>query len=335
MPKNKQAYIRYRIIDACLRDKQKPFPNKEELIKACEVIASISMRTIEQDLYDMQYDEELGYFAPIRYDKRQKGYCYDDPKYTISNIPLRENDLYALEFAVALLKQFDGIETVTQFGEAVSKIEDYVNVRTLMTDQDVAKVIELERSTSMKGQEFLNPILTAIKEHKAIRFLYKKFDGASEKEYPLHPYVLREYRNRWYVTGKNPNTNSIVTFGLDRITQFSLTGTSFGADQEFNAADYFKYSFGITVSNELKPELVQLCFAKQQGEYVKTQPLHATQQILAEDHAFLTIQIEVIPSFELKSHILSYGSSVKVLHPEWLKKEVCTELTSALSLYNN
>jgi predicted DNA-binding transcriptional regulator YafY len=329
MPKNKQAYIRYRIIDACIRNKQKPFPTKEELIKACEVIASVSLRTIEQDLYDMQNDEELGYLAPIKYDKRQKGYYYEDPNFSISNIPLKENDLYALEFAVALLKQFEGIDTVAQFSEAVTKIEDYVNVRSLMTDTDMAQVIQLEQSTSSSGQEFLNLILGAIKEHKTITFTYKKFDSSTAKEHILAPYVLKEYRNRWYVTGKS--TDAIVTFGLDRILSLTPNKELFTPDPEFNINDYFKYSFGISVSNNLKPEEIVLQFTPTQGAYIKSQPLHSTQQILKENNDLVEVSIRVIPSFELKSQLLSYGSQVAVIKPEWLKKELQTEWERALS----
>jgi predicted DNA-binding transcriptional regulator YafY len=333
MPKNKQAYIRYRIIDASIRNKQKPFPSKEELIKACEVIASVSLRTIEQDLYDMQHDEELGYFAPLKYDRLQKGYCYEDPNYSISNIPLRENDLYALEFAVALLKQFEGIDTVAQFSEAVTKIEDYVNVRTLMSDNDIAQVIQLEQSTSSKGQEFLNAILSAVKEHKAIRFTYKKFDSSPEKEHQLEPYVLKEYRNRWYVTGRSEASDAIVTFGLDRIVLLNTTALSFDVSAGFNANEYFKYSFGISVSNKLKPEEIRLEFSAQQAEYIKSQPLHHTQQIIDNDGVKSIVSIIVIPSFELKAQLLSYGSAVKILSPTWLQQEIINELKSSLSLY--
>lgn len=333
MPKNKQAYIRYRIIDASIRNKQKPFPSKEELIKACEVIASVSQRTIEQDLYDMQHDEELGYFAPIKYDRLQKGYCYEDPNYSISNIPLKENDLYALEFAVALLKQFEGIDTIAQFSEAVTKIEDYVNVRSLMTDNDIAQVIQLEQSTSGKGQEFLNTILGAIKAQQAIRFSYKKFDSSVEKEYTLEPYVLKEYRNRWYVTGRSVTSGMVVTFGLDRIMKLDITSDNFTVSDGFNANDYFKYSFGISVSNNLKPEEIIVEFTAQQAEYIKSQPLHYTQKIVSDSEEKSRVSIQVIPSFELKAQLLSYGSSLTIVSPEWLKKELMEELRAALNNY--
>lgn len=335
MPKNKQAYIRYRIIDASLRNKQKPFPTKEELIKACEVIGTISLRTIEQDLYDMQYDEELGYFAPIKYNKKEKGYYYEDTGYSISNIPLKENDLYALEFAVALLKQFEGIDTVAQFGEAVSKIEDYVNVRSLMGEQDMEQIIQLEQSTSRIGQQYLNILLRAIKERKRVICVYKRFDAATEKQYHFDPYVLKEYRNRWYVTGKTNASEHPITFGLDRMLAVTETGESFLMDKHFNAADYFKYSFGISVSNHLKPEVISFFCKTQQAEYLKSQPLHHTQAILNITEEGCVFSIQVIPSFELKAQLLSYGSQIQILQPEWLKQELLLEASKMLAAIRN
>jgi predicted DNA-binding transcriptional regulator YafY len=333
MPKNKQAYIRYRIIDASVRNKQKPFPSKEELIAACEVIATVSLRTIEQDLHDMQFDEELGYFAPLKFDRKQKGYYYEDSNFSISNIPLKENDFYALEFAVALLKQFEGIDTVAQFGEAVAKIEDYVNVRTLMTDTEIASVIQLEQSTSSQGQEFLNIILPAIKERKEIQLKYKKFDSSIEKTYNIHPYVLKEYRNRWYTTGLSVTSKNIVTFGLDRIVSIHTLSDSFSINPDFNIADYFKHSFGISVSNKLKPEVVMLSFTPQQGEYIKSQPLHTTQKVLIDSFEQCVIEITVIPSFELFAQLLSYGSHVKIIKPAWLIENLKGELLKATKHY--
>lgn len=335
MPKNKQAYIRYRIIDACIRNKQKPFPSKEELIKACEVIAVVSLRTIEQDLYDMQNDEELGYFAPLKYNKKEKGYYYEDSNYSISNIPLKENDLYALEFAVALLKQFEGIDTVAQFGEAVNKIEDYVNVRSVMGEQDMGQIIQLEQSTSRSGQQFLSLFLKSIKERKKVVCVYKRFDSSTEKEYYFEPYVLKEYRNRWYVTGKTHTSKQPITFGLDRMISVVETNESFLMDENFSASNYFKYSFGISVSNELQPEKIELQFGKTQAEYIKSQPLHHTQQCTVETDQYAQFTIMVIPSFELKAQLLSYGSSVKVLQPEWLKLELKGELQNAIGNYQS
>jgi predicted DNA-binding transcriptional regulator YafY len=333
MPKNKNAYIRYRIIDSCLRERKKPFPGKQELIEACMGIGTVSLRTIEKDLYDMQYDEELGYFAPIKYNASRKGYYYEDPEYSINKLPLKREDLTALAFACSLLKQFEGVGPVKQFMESVTKIEDYVNMHHIFGNDDFLNLIQVEHGLTSAGNEHLSALLTAIKDQTVLCLQYKRFGDSPAKTYTFHPYVLKEYRNRWYVTGKTPQSHRISTFALERINSLEPTHEKFLHDKDFNAKDYFKYSFGISVFNHYTPEKVELSFTPQQAPFIKSQPWHATQQILRDDKKEFRIRIEVIPSYELKSQILSYGDQVKVIRPEKLATEVKETLSKAASRY--
>ncbi len=333
MPKNKNAFIRYRIIDTALRNRHKRYPTKNELIEACSGLGSVSARTIDKDIYDMKHDEELGYLAPIEYDRKQNGYYYSDPDYSISKIPLKQEDLYALEFACSLLKQFEGIEPVKQFIQSVSKIEDFISMQRIAGQDDLDMVIQTEKGLSAKGNEFLGIILTAIKEMKVMMIHYQRFGENKVKTYTYHPYVLKEYRNRWYVTGRAPDTSRIITFALERIKEIIPSKVHFKADPEFKAADYFRHSFGISVISEYTPEKVVLEFAPGEAPYIKSQPLHGTQEIIEDSSKAFIISLEVIPSYELKSHILSYGDKVKVLGPESLKREISGSISRATKHY--
>jgi predicted DNA-binding transcriptional regulator YafY len=332
MPKNKNAFIRYRIIDGALRNKHKRYPSKQELIDACSGLGSVSARTIDSDIYDMKFDEELGYAAPIEYDRKLRGYYYTDANYSINNLPLKQEDLYALEFACSLLKQFDGIEPIKQFMQSVEKIEDYVNLRSVYGNDDFLQIIETEKSLSQKGNEFLSPLLLSIKEQQAVMMHYKGFGHAEVKHYELQPYVLKEYRNRWYVTGMLTEKNRIHTFALERIKQIIPTHKQFKRNNNFKPAEYFKHSFGISV-NDYDPQLVTLCFNPSEAPYIKSQPLHQTQQIITDDSTSLTITLDVIPSYELKAQILSYGDKVQIIAPEDLKQEHIQTLKKALEKY--
>jgi len=332
MPKNKNAFIRYRIIDGALRNKHKRYPSKQDLIEACQGLGSVSARTIDSDIYDMKFDEELAYFAPIEYDRKLRGYYYTDANYSINNLPLKQEDLYALEFACSLLKQFEGIGPIQQFMQSVEKIEDYVNLRNVYGNDDFLQLIETEKSLSQKGNEFLSPLLLSIKEQQAVMMHYQGFGHVEVKHYQLHPYVLKEYRNRWYVTGKLVDKNRIQTFALERIKQIIPTTSNFTRDANFKPAEYFKHSFGISV-HDYESQLVTLSFSPTEAPYIKSQPLHQTQQILVDDEQEFKITLDVIPSYELKSQILSYGDKVKVVAPETLKKELKEILQKAYQNY--
>lgn len=332
MPKNKNAFIRYRIIDTALRNRHKKYPTKKDLIEACSGLGTVSERTIDKDIYDMKNDEELGYYAPIEYDRRFNGYCYTDPDYSINKIPLKQEDLYALEFACSLLRQFEGIGPVKQFMQSVSKIEDFISMRRI-AGESLDEVIQTEKSLSQKGNEYLGPLLHAIKEKHALVLHYQRFGENQVKHYTYHPYVLKEYRNRWYVTGKDAGKNRIITFALERIKEVLTTKQTFEADKTFSAKNFFKHSFGISVISEYKPEKVILRFEPTEAPYIKSQPLHQTQQVISENEKEFIISLEVIPSYELKAQLLSYGDKVEVLEPEQLRKEHIFTLKQALQKY--
>ena len=108
MPANKNALIRYKTIDRCLRNRYRRW-TIEDLVDACSdalydmegIRKGISLRTVQGDIQMMRSDK-LGYNAPIEvYDLRY--YRYADPQYSITDMPLSEDDFLLLKRAVDLL----------------------------------------------------------------------------------------------------------------------------------------------------------------------------------------------------------------------------------------
>ena len=108
MPANKNALIRYKTIDRCLRNRYRRW-TIEDLVDACSdalydmegIRKGISLRTVQGDIQMMRSDK-LGYNAPIEvYDQRY--YRYADPQYSITDMPLSEDDFLLIKKAVDLL----------------------------------------------------------------------------------------------------------------------------------------------------------------------------------------------------------------------------------------
>lgn len=333
MPVNKNALMRYRLIDAALRNRYKPFPNKYDLIKACENLGRISRRTIEKDLYDMMFDEELRYEAPIKYSRKEKGYFYDDPNYSINNFPLKEQDLNTLEFACSLLKQFGNLDPAMQLLESVEKMETYM--KTVGQSKNWQNLIQAEKSLSEAGMDFLGPLLEAIRSTTRCLLVYQRFQSDIAKSYFFHPYVLKQYRHRWYVIGYREDRNEVGIFSLDRIRELELLNESFELSKNFSAEDYFKYSFGITVQPQEKPHKIRLKFNKTEAPFIKSQPLHQSQEIVEENENFMILEIYCWIGFELTNAILGYGSRVEVISPPELRNQIRSEYQNALALFTN
>jgi predicted DNA-binding transcriptional regulator YafY len=140
-----------------------------------------------------------------------KGYFYEDEDYSISSLSLGDEDLQAIRFAAATLEQFRNVPIFKQYESAIEKIFNRVNISAKPDDDHLEQFIQFEKSTVSKGNEFLGSLLEAIRHHKAVRIAYSKFSDESVKEYELHPYLLKEYQNRWCLIAFDQSSKSIRT----------------------------------------------------------------------------------------------------------------------------
>lgn len=327
MPSNKYALLRYRIINRCLRNKQKPYPTVEELRQACEEALyggsgeKLSKSTIEKDLFTMRTESELGYFAPIAFSRGHKGYYYEDSNYSIDNLPLNEEDLEALKLAVATLKQFKEISLFEKFGYAIGKIMERVKLANEFKDNAYEKYVQFQHQPIPKGSEFLAVCLKAIENRRMLSLEYNKIKESQNKHYRLNPFVIKEYRNLWYLIANDLDTNEIKTFAFDRVVQMHIS-EEYAGKFDFDVKTYFENTLGITHFNNQKVEQIELRFDSSQAYYIKTSPIHHTQSILNENEEFLIIGLDLIINPELKALILSFGEKVRVLKPSKLKEEI-------------
>ena len=67
---------------------------------------------------------------------------------------------------------------------------------------------------------------------------------------------------------------------------------------------------------------IVLIFDPNQAPFIKSQPWHQSQKIISDSKKEFKIELTVIPSYELKAQILSYGATVEVLKPSHLREEM-------------
>jgi predicted DNA-binding transcriptional regulator YafY len=337
MPANKYALLRYRIIDRCLTNPARPFPSKEALRLACEEALygsdgeHISISTIEKDLWAMRNESELGYHAPIAYHRDERGYHYTEEGYSISDIQLNDDDLDAIRFATNTLLQFRELPIFQQFDQALGKIADRLTVAPNLDTAGMDYHIQFESTPHAAGSEHLAPLLTAIRERTVLRFSYRKFSdpNASATPHVLHPYLLKEYRNRWYLIGWDPEKAQTRTYGCDRMAALEPSAERFVRNPEFNAATHFAHALGITV---LDTEPVDVSFRCDDvlAKYLSTQPLHPSQT-LTEGPEGTHVTLHVLPTFELQQWLLAHARELTLLGPLSLKTTLEAHLSEALT----
>lgn len=335
MPHIKNALIRYRIIDRCIRNTYKPFPSKEELRRACEESlfgsddgANICDSTIEKDLFAMRMEHD----APIKYSKRNQGYYYTDENFTINDIPLTEDDVEAIKFAANTLMQFKDVDMFKQFGFAIDKIFDRVNISGDPREKDISSLVQFETATSVKGNEFLAPLLSSIRQKQIVQFDYEGYQSAKKKPRRVVPLLLKEYRNRWYLISFDCIKEGIITYALERMENLEDTSEIFNKKINFNAESFFRNAIGIT-ANESNPEKIEFKAANVAAKYIQSQPFHHSQVLVKEGKNKTTFTLQVIISEELIRSFMSYGGEIEVIEPASLREIVIKRLKEMCENY--
>lgn len=320
MPHIKNALIRYRIIDKCIRNKYKPYPSKQDLREACEESlfgsidgSHICDSSIEKDMFAMKMEHD----APIKYSRAHGGYYYVNPDFSINDIPLSEDDLGAIAFAAKTLMQFRDVDLFKQFGNAIDKIVGKVEV----TQEGGEQFIQFEQSLSDTGSEFLSPLLEAIKQSLWVSFDYTSFISAQTKARKVIPLLLKEYRNRWYLISFDESKSDFITYSLDRMAELEISKEPAEKPENFKPENYFKYAVGITSGNE-DPSEVRFSANPIAAKYIASQPFHASQQLLNETKDASEFSLKVNISEELIRSLLSYGGEVKIIEPTQLREEI-------------
>ena len=339
MPANKYALLRYRIIDRCINNRGGPYPTREQLRQECEDALygsggeAISLSTIDKDINAMRNESELGYYAPIKFSREHGGYYYDQENYSIEQLSLNDEDLEAIHFATATLEQFRHIPFLKQYESAIEKIVSRVRITPNPGEEGLEKFIQFETSTVTGGTAHLGKLLQNIRSQQMVRIRYRKFSDAQLKEYLLHPLLLKEYSNRWYLIARNDESQKIQTFGLERIEHLELGEKIFEPDPEFDPEIIFRYSIGITEAKE-KPVAVILETDLALGRYLESQPIHPSQKTEVTGSGRMRFELFVTLTPELLTLILGYANQMKVIGPQRLEKMITEKLKATMDQYN-
>jgi predicted DNA-binding transcriptional regulator YafY len=287
--------LRYHLIINKVRNSR---PDFDELLDYLEYQSelqeydfSISKRTLQRDLNDIRSIFKID----IKYNFKLKHYYIED----------ESRD-----------------EEQTQIFEAM----DVFNA--LNVTDSLSSHIHFEQRKP-RGTEHLMGLLHAIKNHKVTEFDHRKYFDNPPTERRVDPLGIKEYRSRWYLVARDHKDDRIKTFALDRMSNIHLTRESFTPPADFNLHEFFRYSFGVIVGGNTKPSPVELSFTPFQGHFIKTLPLHASQEILIDNDKEVRIRLHVHATHDFQMDILSLLPEVRVLKPKFLRDEIARKIRKA------
>ena len=200
-------------------------------------------------------------------------------------------------------------------------IEAFDMFNSLNLAQDLTPFIHLEKRRP-QGTENLYGLLHAIKNKLKIKFTYQKFWEEELSQRLVEPYALKEFKNRWYILAKDSKDNNIKSFALDRLTNLEITTQHYQYPDNYSIEQNYRYCFGIISPNGSDPQDIILSFDPFQGKYIKTLPLHETQEVLVDNDQETRIKLKLCLTNDLFMELLSFGDNMKVIEPKKLSDEI-------------
>lgn len=183
------------------------------------------------------------------------------------------------------------------------------------------------------GTEYLQPIIESMQQNMALELDYQAY-GSHLETYHLEPYAMKVYRQRWYVVGRLLEQDAIRHLSLDRIIDLRQTDSSFMVPKDFNAEKYFANTIGIYVNEGLLPQKVRIRAYGKQVEYLRSLPLHRSQEeVLTKHEQYSEFQYRVCLTQELTTELLAMGENIEVMEPQVLREEMKKRIERMFNVY--
>ena len=330
MPTNKNAQLRYQILDRCFSDLKHKYTIKDLIDKVNDVLydltgTDISVRQIRADIKYMR--DRVTFDAPIKAYPMAAGkehyYRYEDPNFTIYNNEMSIEEVNNLRSTIQMLGRYRGTPATAWLEEVISNLEYRFGIKA-----NAENLISFEQNDKLQGLEHLSGIIDATVNHQPLKLQYRTFKG-HEFETICHPYYVKQYNNRWFLLGRNEKYGTIGNYALDRIVSFKNVDIPFCKNTQINFDTYFNDVIGVTVP-KADIETIVLRFSENRFPYVVSKPLHHSQVVNKEQR---TVTITVKPNNELNQLIFSFIPDVEVLAPYCLRKAIKDKIEENLKKY--
>ncbi len=316
---SKSAMRRYMVIDSLLRNNMKKYPTMEEILEACyeKLDYTPSVETIQKDIRNMKMDPPLGFGAPIRFSRLHLGYEYTDPNYTLTAISLQETEKETIQKAIELIKAIGGSRISDKFNHAIQKV-----LSATLESQPLLEsipVLQTMQPPTSRGFEHFDLYYSACKERIPISFIHFSYINRTFKHIVLHPFLIKEFDNRWYIIGFSENHDAVRTFGMDRISDPLLLKKNYIPSDYATVYEFLNDMYGVfPLANQEKTE-IKLHVRKMLTHYLHAYPIHPSQKIEKRNDGDSFITFDLIPTVELARYILSNGQSIHIISPDWFR----------------
>lgn len=181
----------------------------------------------------------------------------------------------------------------------------------------------------------LAALLEAMRENHVVTITYCGFSKSKSYKFPIEPYCVKLFENRWYVLAHNIHYDDYRIYGLDRIEKLEMTTDTFKFPKDFSASDYFSDYYGIVVDKNIKPQHIIIRVYHEHVPYIKSLPLHSSQRVLEDNEEYADFELFLTPTYDFIMRLLHVGAMIEVISPVSLRKAMKEWVSGMYNLYKN
>lgn len=197
----------------------------------------------------------------------------------------------------------------------------------------------------MKNSNLLGLLFNTISNKVVIELSYHTFSDFAVKSIVFHPYLLKQYNNRWFLLGAADVDKAILTFALDRIDGINSIPEMKYYPCTVDLEERFEDIIGVTLPKNKEAEDIHFWVSNEAFNYIITKPLHKSQKEVDEATAMLLkqkfpqlgsghfIYLRCIDNYELRRELCSFFDGLIVLSPVSLKDAISKQIFSMNEKY--
>lgn len=339
MPTNKNAVIRYKVLDEMLSDRCH-FYDINDLTEGCndkllEFQMSVSRRCIEKDIKAL---EDNPFYADIeRGSYHGKHYIkYADSTFSVFKEKLSKEEKNLIHELLNTIGLFEGLENFNWLDKFKQGLGLEIKKQTT--------IISFSNNPCLVNSNLLGTLFDKISNQVVIEIRYHKFLHSEIKSIVLHPYLLKQYNDRWYIVGASSTDNKILHFALDRIEEVIPKPEIKFVPCRENLTERFKDIVGVTLLDSEQMEHIVFWVGDASKDYVVTKPIHNSQTMVKDEEAELRnkyqgldkgafFTIDCIPNYELIRELCSFGKELLVLEPKSIRDKICIRISEMNEQY--
>lgn len=333
MPINKNALIRYKHLDRLLSDPHHLY-SIAELTEAVnnklvtDGFKEVSKRCIEKDLVALQ-DSPFG--APIEdvVKNGKRRWFYNPRSFSIFSEKMSSEERHLLHEVLGTLGQFEGLNHF----DWLEKFKVGLGL------EERRKIISFSSNPYARGTNWLGVLFDAIANETVINLKYHTFaEPTISKQLALHPYLLKQYHNRWHLIGAAFDDEFVLNFPLDRIDGVELLTDKRYQKCTDDLSERFEDIIGVTYYKDHEAESILFWATGIAEDHISALPLHGSQKCYKGDDearlrsAYPQLQggsfysICCMRNGEMLRELCAYGSELIVLKPSEIQNEICERI---------